>query len=94
MDLTMPTLRRHSTTFYDYTRRNLMEEFNSVEHEIIIEDLEEQIEIIIDEMLDDLSDNESEISEIYEAMDYEYDTEEDVIVTEIRPWDVDEVDEN
>jgi hypothetical protein len=93
MDLTMPTLRRHSTTFYDYTRRNLMEEFNSVEHENIFEDLEEQIEIIIDEMLEDMSDNESETSEIYEAMDYEYDTEEDVIVTEIRPWDVDEVDE-
>ena len=93
MDLTIPTLRRHSTTFYDYTRRNLLDEFNSVEHEIIIEDLEEQIEIIIDEMLEDMSDNESETSEIYEDMDYEYDTEEDDIITEIRPWEVDEVDE-
>jgi hypothetical protein len=94
MDLTIPTLRRHSTTFYDYTRRNLMEAFNAAADDIIIDEIEQQIEIIIDEMLEDMSDNESETSEIYEAMDYEYDTEEDDIITEIRPWDVDEVDEN
>ena len=70
-----------------------MEAFNAAADDIIIEDLEEQIEIIIDEMLEDMSDNESETSEIYEDMDYEYDTEEDDIITEIRPWEVDEVDE-
>lgn len=84
----MPTLRRHSTTFNEYIRRNLLNEFNEAADEHTIDIIEENIEIIIEEMLEDLSEDEY-VSDI-EEMDWEYDTDEDIIVTEIRPWDVDE----
>lgn len=84
----MLTLRRHRTTFNDYlTRRNLLDEFNEVANTYPIE---ENIEIIIDIMIDDISDNEDEYVSDIEEMDWDYDTDEDIIFTEIRPWDIDE----
>jgi len=71
-------------------RRNLLHDFNEVANDpLIVEQFEQQIEIVIEEMLEDVSDNEDYIIDIEEEMDYEYDTE-DNIPTEIRPWNVDD----
>ena len=82
-------LEEPNTFVFHSVNRNLLNEFNQYADEnLLIGQIEEQIDIIIEEILGDISDYEDN-SDIEEEMDYEYDTD-DNIDTEIRPWEVDE----